>query len=119
MAFLSVFLKTEMHLTQVKQLQPFYGFVDLIRDNLGEPVAGETFTHSHLSWLSVIPYLLPPSFTIHVILPVQLTYLTAFFHNLQVFLVYLFAAWHSLLHTAYISSANYCLLFAFDLHVKG
>jgi len=34
-------------------------FTDSSRDNLGEPVPEETFTHSHLSWSSVIPYLLP------------------------------------------------------------
>jgi len=43
------------------QLQPFSG----VRDNLGETVPEETFTHSHLSWSSIIAYLLPPSFTIH------------------------------------------------------
>jgi len=37
---------------------------DFVWDNMGEPVAEETFTHSHLSWSSIIPYLLPPSFTI-------------------------------------------------------
>jgi len=40
----------------------------------------KTFTHSHLSWSSIIPCLLPPSFTIHGIL-VQFTCLTVFFHN--------------------------------------
>jgi len=40
-------------------------------DNRGEPVQEETFTHSHLSWSSVIPYLLSPSITIHGIIPVQ------------------------------------------------
>jgi len=48
-------------------MQPFYGSLDFVRDNMGEPVPEETFTHSHLS---VIPYLLPPSITIHGILPV-------------------------------------------------
>jgi len=38
--------------------QPFYGSLDFVQDNLGEPVPEETFTHSHLSWSSVIPYLL-------------------------------------------------------------
>jgi len=27
---------------------PFYGSVDFVRDNPGEPVPEETFTHSHL-----------------------------------------------------------------------
>jgi len=51
--------------------QPFYGSLDFVRYNLGELVPEETFTHSHLSWSSVIPYLLHPSTTIHGILPVQ------------------------------------------------
>jgi len=48
---------------------------------LVEPVAEETFTHSYLSWSSIIPYLLPPSITIHGILSVQFMCLTVFFHN--------------------------------------
>ena len=44
-----------------------------VRDNPGELVPEETFTHSHLSWSSIIPYLLHPSFTIHDILLVQFT----------------------------------------------
>jgi len=51
------------------------------RSTLGEPVPEETFTHSHLSWSSIIPYLHPPSFTIHDILLVQFMCLTVFFHN--------------------------------------
>jgi len=34
-------------------------------------------------WSSIIPYLLPPSITIHGIIPVQFTCLTVFFHNLS------------------------------------
>ena len=63
-------------------LQPFYSSQDFVRDNLGKPVPEETFTHSHLSWSSIIPYLLPPSFMIHGILLVQFTCLTVLFHNL-------------------------------------
>jgi len=48
----------------------------------GEPVPEETFTHSHLSWSSIVPYLLHPSTMIHGILPVQSTCLTVFLHNL-------------------------------------
>ena len=33
----------------------FYGSLDFVRDNLGEPVPEETFTHSHPSWSSNIP----------------------------------------------------------------
>jgi len=66
--------------------QPFYGSLDFVRDNPGEPVPEETFTHWHLSWSSVIPYLLSPFVTIQGILPVQFTCLTVFFHiSLQVF----------------------------------
>jgi len=34
--------------------QPFYGSVDFVWDNPGEPVPEETFTHSHSSWSSII-----------------------------------------------------------------
>ena len=39
-------------------------------------------SHSHLSWSSIILYLLPPSIMIHGILTVQFTCLTVFLHNL-------------------------------------
>jgi len=35
--------------------QPFYGSVEFVQDNPGEPVPEETFTHSHSSWSSIIP----------------------------------------------------------------
>jgi len=47
----------------ITHTQPFYGSLDFVQDNPGEPVREETFTHSHLSWSSVIPYVLPPSIT--------------------------------------------------------
>jgi len=56
---------------------------DFVQDNPGELVPEEKFIHSHLSWSSVIPYLLPPSIIIHGLLPVQFTCLTVFFHNLS------------------------------------
>jgi len=62
--------------------KPFYGSVEFFRDNPGEPVPEETFIHSHLSWSSIVPYMLPPSITIYGILPVQSTHLTIFFHKL-------------------------------------
>ena len=62
-------------------LQPFYGSLDFVWDNPGESVPEETFTHSYLSWSSIIPYPLPPSFKIHSIL--QFACLTVFFHNLS------------------------------------
>jgi len=37
--------------------QPFYRFLDFVQDYLGELVPEETFTHSHLSWSSIILYL--------------------------------------------------------------
>jgi len=64
-------------------IQPFYGSMDFVQDNLGEPVPEETFTHSQLSWSSIIPYLLHPSITIHGILHVQSTCMRVFFHNLS------------------------------------
>jgi len=57
--------------------------MDFVRDNPGEPVPEETFTHSHLSWSSIVLYLFHPSTMIHSILPVQSTCLTVFFHNLS------------------------------------
>jgi len=38
--------------------------MDFVRDNPGEPVPEETFTHLHLSWSSIVSYLLLPSNTI-------------------------------------------------------
>ena len=63
--------------------KPLCGSLDFVWDNPGEPVPEETFTHSHLSWSSIIPYPLPSSITIHGILPVQFMCLTVFFHNLS------------------------------------
>jgi len=63
--------------------QPFYCSMGFVWDNLGEPVPEETFTHSHLSWSSIVHNLLLPSNTIHGILPVQSKCLAVFFHNLS------------------------------------
>jgi len=63
--------------------QPFYGSMDFVRDNPDEPLPEETFTHSHLSWSSIVPYLLYPSTTIHGILPVQSTCLTVFLSTIS------------------------------------
>jgi len=43
---------------RIRHTQPFYGSMDFVRDNAGELVPEETFTHSHLSWSSIVPYLL-------------------------------------------------------------
>jgi len=81
-------LHTEKHsinskLLQQLLLQPFYSSLDFVWDNPDELVSDETFTHSHISWSSIIPNLLPPSFMIHSILLVQFMCLTVFFHNLS------------------------------------
>jgi len=62
--------------------QLFYGSLDFVRDNPGEPVPEETFTHSHPLWSSNIS-LLPPSTAIHRILSIQSMRFTVFFHNLS------------------------------------
>ena len=88
-----------------------------IQSNPGELVPKETFTHSQLSWSSIVRYLLPPSFMIYGFLFVQFTCLTVFSTiSLQVFLVYLLA-WHPPLHTPYISSPNHCHLFTARAHI--
>jgi len=91
---------THIHTHTHTHTQPFYGSLDFVRDNPGELVPEETFIHSHLSWSSIIPYLLSPSITIHGILS-QFTCLAVFFHNLSPFLWS--ASWpgtlHFILHT--------------------
>jgi len=57
-------------------LQPF------VRDYPGELVPEETLTHPP-SWSSSNLYQFLPSTTIHGILPVQITYLAIFLHNLS------------------------------------
>jgi len=36
-------------------VQPLYDSMDFVRDNPGEPVPEETFTHSHSLWSSIMP----------------------------------------------------------------
>jgi len=84
------------------QTPPFYSSVDFVQDNPGELVPEETFTHSHLSWSSIVPYLLHLSTTIHGILPVQSTCLTVFFYNLApsfLWSTYWPGTLHFILHT--------------------
>jgi len=45
---------THTHTHTCTHTQPFYGSLDFVRDNPGEPVPEETFTHSHSSWSSII-----------------------------------------------------------------
>jgi len=99
-------LNTIMVITRT-HTQLFYGSLDPVWDNPGKPVPEETFTCSHLSWSSVIPYLLLPSITIHGILPVQFTCFAVFFPQSlsKLSLVYMLA-WHTQLHTPYIFSSN-------------
>jgi len=59
-------IQTHTHTHTHTHTQPFYGSTDFVRDNPGEPVLEEAFNHSHLSWSSIVPYLLLPSNTIHI-----------------------------------------------------
>jgi len=76
--------------------------------------------HSPLTPIVVINhlYLLPPSTTIHGILPIQSTCFrtTVFFHNVSKFTLVYLLAWHLPPHTPYISSPNHYLLFAAHAH---
>ena len=88
LVYIALFVRSglrSIHTHTHTHTQPFYGSLNFFWDNPGEPVPEETFSYSHLLWSSIIPYLLPPSVTIHGILPVQFMCLTVFFHNLQVF----------------------------------
>ena len=80
--YLWAFTGWAIQTTHITHIQQCYSSLDFVWDNPGELVPEEMFTHSHLSWSSIIPCLLPPSITIHSILPVRLTCLTVFFHNL-------------------------------------
>jgi len=77
-----------------------------------EPLPEETFTHSHLSWSSTILYHLPPSATIHSILPVQFMYLTIFCTSfVQVLFGLPLGVEPSISYSIHFS-CNHCLLFA-------
>jgi len=89
---------THMH----THTQPFYSSLDSVWDNPGEMAPEETFTHSHLSWSSVIPYLLPPSLMSYdpwhppcsIYVPDSL-----FAQSLSTFSIVYLLAWHRPLHT--------------------
>jgi len=68
-----------------------------------------------LSWSSSNLYQLLPSNTIHSILPVQITCLAIFLHNLSPRPLWS-TSWSGALHAPYISSPNQCLLFATHVH---
>jgi len=91
---------------------PFYG-CGFCQDNQGEPIAEETFTHSHLSWSSLICFLhlLWSTASCSVYMPDSL-FLWSF---TKFSLVYLLA-WHPQLHTPYMSPPNHCLLFTAHAH---
>ena len=75
--------------TTTTVLRPF------VWDYPGEPVPEETFNHPP-SWSSSLYQLLPFT-TIHSILPVQITCLAIFLHNLCLFLVFLTSPYLKLL----------------------
>jgi len=47
-----------ININNTQHTQPFYGSLDFVRDNPGEPAPEETFTHSQLLWSLIAPYLL-------------------------------------------------------------
>jgi len=54
-----VFIYFLVHFTHTHtHTQLFYGSMDFVWDNPGELVPEETFTNLHLSWSSIVPYLL-------------------------------------------------------------
>jgi len=86
-------------------LQPFYGSLDFVQDNPGEPVPLETFTHSHLSWSSIIHPLSASICYDHWHPPCSIYLLVRLFaQSLSKFSLAYLLAWNSLLHTLYISS---------------
>ena len=95
-------------------LQPFYG-----------PLSGTTRvsryqkkrSSAHLSWSSSNLCQLLPSTTIHSILPIQITCLTIFLHNLFPCPLWRYLlVWSRPHHIPYITSPNQCLLFAAHAH---
>ena len=73
---------------------------------------------SYLSWSSVILYLLPASITIHGNLPVQLTCVTVFFHNLSPTFLRSFS-WPGTLNFILHTFLHHCLLFAAHAHTTA
>jgi len=69
---------------------------------------------THLSWSSIIPYLLPPSITFYGILPVQCMCLSVFLHNPSPsFLLY--TSWPGTLQFIF-HTPNHCFLFTTHAH---
>ena len=101
----------------ITHTQPFYGPLDFVRDNLGELVPEEIFTHSTpivvinrpLSASSIYCNPCHPPCSIHA--PDNL-----FPQSVSKFSLVYLLAWHPPLHTSCISSSNHCLLFATHAH---
>jgi len=94
---------------KLQLLQRFHSSLDFVRDNLGELELEETFTHSQLSWSSITPYSLPPSFMIHGILLVQFTCVTvsdSLFSTISKFSLVYLLAWHPPVHTSITKSLS-------------
>jgi len=99
-----------VHNNNNNRLRPF------VRDYPGDLVPEESLTHPP-SWLSSSLYQLLPSTRIHSILPVQITCLAIFLHNLfPCPLWFYLLVWSPPPHIPYISSPNQCLLFAAHAH---
>jgi len=90
--------------TNIQTDKLFYGSLDFVRDNPGESVPEETFTHSHLLWLQSMAYSL---FNLRASL---------FSQSLSKFSLVYLLAWHPPFYTPYISSSSHCLLFAAHVH---
>jgi len=97
-------------------LQPFYGSLDFVQDNLGElKEHSPTQTYrgqqsSLICFLHLLQSMASPLFNLRA----WQSFSTI---SVQVFFVYLLA-WHPPLHTPYIYSPN-CLLFAAHAHTIG
>jgi len=111
----TVQLTSHTHTHTHTHTQPLYGSLDFVRDNVGEPVLEEAFNHSHLSWSSIIPYLLHPSAMIHGILPVQSKCSTVFFHNLSPSFLWS-TSWPGTLHFTLHTFLHPIIMFLFTTH---
>ena len=98
--------------------QPFYGFVDFVRDNPGEPVPEETFTHSHSSSSSIIPICF-----LHLLWSMASSLFNPHtWHSFSTISVQVFFGLPLGLapFTSYsISSSNYCLHFTANAHTTA
>ena len=101
--------------SMITHTQPFYGSVEIVRDNPGEPVPEETFTHyshrSHQSSLSAFSIYYDtwhPPYSIHVLYSLFPQSLSKFFWS---------TSWPGSLHFILcISSPNHYLLFTAHAH---